>query len=202
MPDVGVFGDQPKRLPLPAAADQDRDVAEGLRIELAQPGLDARQGLGQVVEAAARGAELVAVFVVILLLPTGSDPEDQAAVGDVVDRAGHVGEQFGVAVGVACNQGAELNPRRLLGPRAQHRPAFVMRSVGVAVQREEVVPVEGDVDADVLTAAHRVAEVAVLGRVLGLQLHADANGEAHGSHVTQRSDFRCLVFAQALRLRC
>jgi hypothetical protein len=36
-----------------------------------------------------------------------------------------------------------------------------MWTVRVAVQREEVVPVEGDVDADVLAAADRVTEMAV-----------------------------------------
>jgi hypothetical protein len=37
-----------------------------------------------------------------------------------------------------------------------------MWSVGIAVQREEVIPVECDVDTDVLAAADRVAEMVVL----------------------------------------
>lgn len=52
-----------------------------------------------------------------------------------------------------------------------------MRTVGIAVQREEVIPVEGDVDADVLGPADRVTDVAVGGGVLGLQLDGDADGK-------------------------
>ena len=134
---------------------------------------------GEVVEPAARGAELVAVLVVVLLLPARPDAEDQPALRDVVDGARHVGQQFRVAVRVAGHQRADLEARRLLGPGAQHRPALVVRTVGIAVEREEVIPVERDVDTDVLTAAHRVADMAVLRGVLRLQLHADANREAH-----------------------
>jgi hypothetical protein len=46
-----------------------------------------------------------------------------------------------------------------------------------------VIPVERDVDADVLTAANRVAEMAVLRTVLRLQLHADTNWEGHDTTV-------------------
>ena len=49
----------------------------GCGIELGQPRRDARQRFGKVVEAAARGTELVAVFVVVLLLPARADAEDQ-----------------------------------------------------------------------------------------------------------------------------
>ena len=60
----------------------------------------------------------------------------------------------------------------LLGPRAEHRPALEVLAVRVAVEREEVVPVEDDVDAEVLGAPHRVADLGVVG-VLGLELDAD-----------------------------
>ena len=90
----------------------------GCGIELGQPRLDARERGGQIVEPAADGAELVAVLVVVLLLPARPDAEDQPAVGDVVDGARHVGEQFGIAVGIAGHQRADLNARRLFGPRA------------------------------------------------------------------------------------
>src|SRR6187200_3710027 len=54
-----------------------------------------------------------------------------------------------------------------------------MWTVRVAVKREKVIPVEGDVDADVLAAAHRVTDMAVLRGMLRLQLHADTNGGGH-----------------------
>src|ERR1700739_3787199 len=58
-----------------------------------------------------------------------------------------------------------------------------MRAVGIAVEREEMVPVEDDVDADVLAAASGVAEFAVLRGLLRLQLHADTEGAVR-SHAT------------------
>src|ERR1700739_3292055 len=58
-----------------------------------------------------------------------------------------------------------------------------MRAFGIAVEREEMIPIESDVDADVLTAANGVANIAVMRGVLRLQLHADTNG-AVGSHRT------------------
>ncbi len=48
-----------------------------------------------------------------------------------------------------------------------------MGSIGVAEQREEVVPVEGDVDTDVFAPAHGIADIAVVRGVLWLQLNAD-----------------------------
>jgi hypothetical protein len=47
-------------------------------------------------------------------------------------------------------------------------------AVRITVKREEVIPVERDVHADVLTAADRVTDDAVMRGVLRLQLHADA----------------------------
>src|SRR6516225_3511421 len=58
-----------------------------------------------------------------------------------------------------------------------------MRAVGIAVEREEMVPIESDVDADVLTAANGVADIAVMRGQLRLELHADANGAVR-SHTT------------------
>src|SRR6185437_3347189 len=86
-------------------------------------------------------------------------------------------QQLGVAIRVAGHQRTDLDSRGLLGPGAEHGPAFEMRAVGIAVQREEVVPVEGDVDPDVFASADGVAQMTVVGRVLGLQLDTDADGQ-------------------------
>ena len=51
-----------------------------------------------------------------------ADPEDQPAGGDVVHRAGHVGEQLRVAVAVARDQRADLDALRLLGPVGESAP--------------------------------------------------------------------------------
>ena len=121
--------------------------------------------------------EFVAVLVVILLLPTRTDAQHEPAVRDVVDGACHVGQQFRVAIGVAGHQRADRDAGRLLGPRSEHGPALEVRAVGVAVQREEMVPVEDDVHTHVFAAAHSVADLPVVRGVLGLQLHPDADGK-------------------------
>ena len=59
-----------------------------------------------------------------------------------------------------------------LGPGAEHRPALEVLAVRLAVQRVEVVPVEGDVDADLLGRDDRAPQLGPL-RVLRLQLDAD-----------------------------
>lgn len=94
-------------------------------------------------------AELVAVFVVVLLEPAGADTEDEPAATDVVDGARHVGQQLRVAVAVAGDQRTDLHSRRGLRPRAEHGPAFEVLALRLAVERVEVVPVVDDVDAHV-----------------------------------------------------
>ena len=98
---------------------------------------------------------------------------------DVVERAGHVGLQVGVAVGVAIHERAELDALGLLRPRAEHGPGFEVHPLVTAGEREEVVPVEDDVDAHVLQAEHGVADGGVAG-VLGLHLDAEPHGGGEG----------------------
>ena len=61
-----------------------------------------------------------------------------------------------------------------------------MRAVRVAVEREEVIPVEDDVHPDVLAAAHRVPDLVVVGGMLRLKLDSDADGEGHSFSVGGR----------------
>src|SRR5690606_15510148 len=124
VPDVGVLGRVAQGLPLPAAPDEDRDVAGRGGVEPLPPAADPRQRLGEVREPRAGGAELVAVLGVVALEPAGADAEDETAAADVVDGPRHVGEQVGVAVAVARDERPDLRAARLLGPRAQHRPAL------------------------------------------------------------------------------
>src|SRR6202000_3009351 len=111
VPDVGVAGHDAQHLLLAAAPDQDRDLAGRGGVELGEAALDPGQGLREVVDAAGGGAGLpdfVAVFAELAFLETGADAEDEPAAADVVDGARHVGEQVGVAVAVAGDQGADL----------------------------------------------------------------------------------------------
>ena len=149
---------QAQRLLLAAAADEHRDLPGRRRVEPAARRASMRgRASAERRRGAAGRAELVAVLVVVLLEPAGADAEDEPAAADVVDGAGHVGEQVGVAVAVARDERADLDPVGLLGPRAEHRPALEVLAVGVAVQGVEVVPVEHDVDADLLGRGDHVA---------------------------------------------
>jgi hypothetical protein len=124
----------------------------------------------------------------------------------VVDGARHVGEQVGVAVAVAGDQRADLDSARGLGPGAQHRPALEVLAVALAVEREEVVPVEDDVHARGRGGGHGRADLLVVG-VLWLQLDPDPDGTAHASDprsiVTQgwrgRAAFAAVTAAEHLR---
>ena len=51
-------------------------------------------------------------------------PRIRPPAADVVDGAGHVGQQLRVAVAVARRRGAELDAVGLLGPRREQRPAL------------------------------------------------------------------------------
>ena len=78
------------------------------------------------------GAELVAVFLVIALVPAAADAEDEAAAGDVVERPRHVGEQVRVAVAVRGDEAADLDPLRDFRHRAERGPVVEMGAVRIA----------------------------------------------------------------------
>ena len=183
VPDVCVLGHDAQSLALAATPDQHRDVAGRPWVEALPPPADAGQVTGQGAQPPTRRAELVAVLVVVPLEPPRADAQDEPAAADVVDGAGHVGQQVGVAVRVAGDQGADLDPLRRLGPRRQRGPALEVRTVPVAVQRVEVVPGEGDVDADRLGLGAGPADVRV-GRVLRLDLHAHPDGTSRAQRLT------------------
>src|SRR5690606_11228999 len=80
------------------------------RVELAESALDPRQRVGQVGDPAARGAELVAVLVVVLLEPARADAGDQPPTRHGDDGAGQVGQRFGIAGDGAPHQLTHLAP--------------------------------------------------------------------------------------------
>ena len=127
----------------------------------------------------AHGSERVPVLVEVALLPARAEAEDHPALADVIDRPGHVGEELRVPVRVAGDERPELDPLGRLGPGRQERPALEVRTVRVAVEREEVVPGVDDVVAELLRAHGATADVAV-GAVLRMELGGDPDG-AHGS---------------------
>ena len=172
MPAVGVGRHHPQGLPLPQTADEDRDVPGRRRVEHGQPALDARKGIGQIVETRTGGSELVAVFVVVTAIPSRTDPQHEPALGDVVDGPRHVGQQVRVAVGVAGDQRPDLGPGGLLGHRRQHRPALEVSAVAIAVERIEVVPGVDQVVAH-LVGGHYGPSKVLVGTVLRMELGGD-----------------------------
>src|SRR5439155_1521190 len=98
VPDVGVLGDDPERHLLADARNEHGDLARGRRVELREALLDHGQRGVESAQAAADGAELVAVLVEVALEPAGADAEKVPAAGDVVDRPRHVGEQVRIPV--------------------------------------------------------------------------------------------------------
>ena len=177
VPDVGVLGRDPQGHLLAAAADHDRDPPLRRRVEPFPARLDHRQRRVEVAQAARSRPELVAVLVVVALEPARADPEDEPPAGDVVDRARHVGEQVRVAVRVAGDERAELDPLGHLGHRREHRPALEVLPVGIAEERVEVVPVEELVDAELLGFDPGRPHLRVLA-VLRKGVEGDANGHA------------------------
>ena len=128
-----------------------------------------------------RRAERVAVLVVVALEPARADAKDEPAVADVVDGAGHVGEQLRVAVRVARDQRAQLGVAGVGGQRGQQRVGLEVGRVGVAVERVEVVPDPDRVDPEVVGGLGRGSEVGDRGG-LGVELHSDLGGGVrHGA---------------------
>jgi AcrR family transcriptional regulator len=97
--------------------------------------------------------------------------------GDVVGGARHVGEEFGVAVAVARDEHPELGPFGVGGHRGEDGPSLEVRRLGVAVQREEVIPRPDRIDAERLGAPPCVTEFDVRGG-LRMELNADVEGHA------------------------
>src|SRR5579884_2054127 len=175
VPQIRVLGGEAQRYPLALAADQEGDgPSHGLRIVACPALLDDGERGGELPQAVGRGAELVAVLAVVALEPAGADAQDEPPAGDVIHGLGHVREQGRVAVAVAGHQAAHGRTRGHLGHRSEKRPALEVWAIGIAVQREEVVPVPDRVNTQVFHPEHRVAELAV-SRVLGVKLHANAD---------------------------
>ena len=198
VPDSGVLRDEPEGLLAPTA-DQ-KGWPHRWRIELAEPGVDPRQCVTERCDPAARGAELVAVFVVVLLEPPSSDAENEPAIADVVDRSRHVRQQLRVAIGVTGHQGAELDTMRLLRPGSQHRPALEVLALRIAREREKVVPGEDHVHARLLGCVDRAPQVGIV-RVLWLELDADLSGRLPYGTWLMRCSSRCRAGASVDRCR-
>ncbi len=162
---VGVLGDHPERLLLAGAADHDRDprqgsgrvdgvvhlvVRAGERHALApQQRDDDLERFFELLEAISERAELEPERVVLELEPAGADAERGPTARHVVECRDRLGQQAGVAIGVAGHQGRQPNGRRVLGECGEHRVALEHRLVGGSEHRQliEVVHHEHAIEA-------------------------------------------------------
>ena len=171
---------------LAAAPDEYGDVAGRRRVQLRPARLDDGQRLREGIESLTRGAEGVAILLVVALEPSGTRSKDESARAplraDVVDSAGHVGLQVRVAVAVAVDQSTDLNAGSLLGEGGEHGPRLEVQAVTLATQREEVIPVEEDVGAGILEGGGRVSNL-LERRMLRRYLNADADRTLRVSHM-------------------
>ena len=145
---VGVLGDGKQRALFAAAADEDRrvgllDVRRVVRrlVELVVAALEHRlrlrpelldhlDGFVEAAEALASGVEGDGEGVVLVGVPGGAEAELEAAVGDVVDGRGLLGEDGGMAVGVAGDEDAEADARGGLGEGGEGGPALHAGALG------------------------------------------------------------------------
>ena len=185
VPTVGVLRDEPQCHLLAAATDQDRNVSHRRGMQSTEALHDHRQRLLEPAQAIGSRAELVPVLVVVALEPTRADAEDEAAVADVVDRAGHVGEQVRVPVRVARDERAETRVARFGGQRREQRVGLEVLGVRVAVEGIEVVPDPDAVDTELVGGAPRRAH-RVDRRGLGMDLDTDLEARHAGPFVSRR----------------
>ena len=91
---------------------------------------------------------------------------------DVVDGAGHVGEQVRVAIRVARDERAETRVARFGGEGREQRVGLEVLGVGIAVQGIEVVPDPDAVDSELVGGQPRGSQ-RVDRRGLRMQLDTD-----------------------------
>ncbi len=193
-----------QRLLLAAPTDQDWNLPRRWRIEDRESALDSLERVRESVQARSHGAELVAIFEVFTLLESGADAEYQPAVADVIDGARHIREEIRIAITVAGDQRADLDARGRLRPRAKHRPALEVFSLALLAKWEEMIPVEEDVDTEVLRLGCRATYRRVVA-ILRTDLQPDAyTSIAFNSHVgqfKQRRQYRrnCKTYLANLR---
>ena len=169
-----MLGDEPQRDLLARSADRGSAAGPAAAVRAgSKRSMITGQRSREVAEPARRGAELVAVLLVVALEPTGADAEDEAAVADVVDRAGHVGEQVRVAVRVAGDERADARRVRSRppSPRAACTPRSARRA-GSPYSGKKWSQTQMLSTLECVGRSPRVAQL-VDGRGLRMQLHSD-----------------------------
>ena len=110
---------------------------------LGEEPLDDLARLAEPPDALARRVERDAHAFVLVLIPARADPQIQPAVGDDVDRRGHVGMHGGMAVGVAGDHLAKAQALGLRRKGREQRPALQAGAIEIALDRREMVEKPG-----------------------------------------------------------
>src|SRR5687768_15334020 len=90
----------------------------------------------------------------------------------MVDGACHIGRQIRIAVGVAADERTDRGALRRFGHRGEECPTLKVGPVGIAKEREEVVPSPDGVDTKSIGTAPRFAQLGQR-RVLRWELNTD-----------------------------
>src|SRR5437763_3561850 len=172
------------RLGVAAGAPQGEVAAVEVGGLVGQQPDDHLAGLVEAIEALLQRAQLDPVGVALLFVPAGADAQLQPAVGDDVDRRGHIGQHRRVAVDDPGHQHADPEPLGGLGQRGRHRPAFQTRAGRIREDRIEVI--EGPRRLEHLDLVGRLPDGQHVGP-LGV-LRGCLDGEAHGRSVCPLTD--------------
>ncbi len=192
---VGEPGDRPQGAPFSLASDDDRGagclralrLVAGVRdrevlaiegglfvLEHADDDLDRLvepvEALGQ------RVAQRDAVGVGLELVPTCTQPELEAAVGDDVEGRRHVGGDRGMAIWHAVHHRSDPEPVGGVCQRRQRGPALEAGAVRVPEDRVEMIEHPGGVDVLALIGTDPGSQHGLPGRVMGIGLDPVVHG--------------------------
>src|SRR5439155_19602100 len=116
--------------------------------------------------------------VVLEGIPRGTDAEDRAAVRDVVQRRGHIGEYCGMAMRDARDKTADANLLRERRVRRLELPALEVRSMEIPIDRVEVVPHPERIEPEPVHEERVLAQRLPRG-VLRPEVDSELHGQAH-----------------------
>ena len=182
VPSICILGHETKGDLLPGPTDHQWKISHGWWIESGDAFLHPRQVGLQLAQPTDRGSEVVAVLGVVALEPAGTHRQIGAAARDVIDGAGHVGEEFGIPVAVSGHEGADARAFGVGGHGCHQGPGLEVLRVGIAVEREEVVPHPDRVSAHSVGGLPGISEIGDAGR-LRVELYAYA--KCHEAHVSE-----------------
>ena len=177
IPHIGILGHQFQGHLFATPTNQDREgVLDRGRIQFGQTVLDDREIVTKITQAIGRSLVGEVVLGVVLFVPAGTNPEDEATTRDMVQGAGHIGEEVGIAVAVAGHQWTEADPAGDGAEGCEEGETLVVKAIPIALEWEEMIPDVDIVDPGCFGREPGVSHF-IVGRVLGF----DGNAYPAGS---------------------